>query len=267
MTPPRTLVIESPGNPICKRIKELLREPPHGEVSPTIAIEGGKLIREAVSSGAKIRSVVVCSGAETVWEGCIPTIHVVPKRLMARLSALESPPDAIGIIEVPPSPPLQELLGRSTALVALDGVQDPGNLGTIMRSCEALNASALLLLPGTCSRFNPKVLRAAMGAAFRLPVVEVNTPSELFSDIRIAGFSPLAVTQGGTPLFQTALPDRVALFFGAEGPGLSPEIRARCQGTIGIPMKSGVESLNVATSVAIALYERFRRAPGRGAMT
>lgn len=142
-----------------------------------------------------------------------------------------------------------------SVILLLDAVQDPGNFGTMARTAEALGAAGLVALPGTVDPWNPKSIRAAAGSSFRLPIVAA-TWSEAAAWMRGRGYRSLAAEVGGTPV--RAGGGRVGLVVGNEGAGISPEIRAGVDGTVGIPLRGRAESLNVAAAAAILLYELTR---------
>ena len=138
----------------------------------------------------------------------------------------------------------------------LDAVQDPGNVGGMIRTAYALGAAATVALDGTADPGAHKVLRAAMGAAFRHPVVEARW-AEFAAFAQVNGVAIWAACQGGEPPAH-ARPDRLALVVGNEGAGLRPEVLAAAARQVGVPMQPGAESLNAATAAAILLYEVTR---------
>lgn len=253
--------ITSVHNPVFAWARRLVDRPESGEDgSLTVFLEGEKLVNEALRSGARLRGLFVVEGRENDWHAHEALVHVLTPDLMKRLSGIESHAPVAAAVAMPAVQPLSETLSFAKTVVILDRVQDPGNVGTIIRSCEALGADALILLRGSCSRGNMKVLRAAMGSAFRLPVHLAVDPADLLAELGRASFVPLATAMDGRPIWEKPLPTKAALFFGAEGTGLDSVLTAGCHETIRIPMQGPVESLNVAASVAICLYERFRSA-------
>jgi len=251
--------ITSAHNPVFAWARRLLERPESGaDGSLTVFLEGEKLVKEALRSGARLRGLFVIDGREDAWHEYDPLLHTLTSDLMRRLSGIESQAPVAAAVVLPDAPDLSATLSRAKTVVILDRVQDPGNVGTIIRSCEALGADALILLRGSCSRGNAKVIRAAMGSAFRLPVHVAGDPAGLFSELALAGFTPLATAMDGRAIWEKPLPSKTALFFGAEGSGLDALITGGCHETIRIPMQGPVESLNVAASVSICLYERLR---------
>ena len=139
-------------------------------------------------------------------------------------------------------------------MVVLDGVQDPGNAGTILRTAAALGATATLALPGTVDLWNAKVVRSSMGAQFAHPSFAVSI-EELASILRREGIELWAADKGGEPVGATAPPRKLAIAVGNEGAGLSSPVRALASRTVSLPIARGVESLNVAVATGIILYE------------
>ena len=159
----------------------------------------------------------------------------------------EIPRPALDDLQLPP--------GGFTLLV-LDAVQDPGNFGTLVRTAEALGAAVVVVLPGTVDPWNPKAVRAAVGASFRIPIVAVDWDvlAPWLSGLDVAVF---AADAGGAPL-PSALPTRVALVVGNEGAGVSQESLHFADTKVGIPLRGRAESLNVAAAAAILLHELLR---------
>lgn len=142
--------------------------------------------------------------------------------------------------------------GPSTVLV-LDGVQDPGNLGTLIRSAAAFGCHVVTYLPGTVDPWNPKAVRAAAGALFRTPVVQA-PPDVLMDDLSDLGFMTLGADTTGRPVDRLTLSERTALVVGNEGGGLSGFTRSRVDSLVAVPMAETIESLNVAVAAGILLY-------------
>ncbi len=252
--------IESTHNPYYQGLCSLARgRDPERE---RFLVEGEKLIREAVASGLVLETLLTDRAAH--WQGPEWSGRVCELKsfLMKRLSRLETPPADIGLFRVRRLPPLSEALRAAKTVIVLDRVQDPGNLGTIMRSMEALAADLLILLPGCCSPVNDKVLRAAMGSAFRLPVAQPASDDEVWKALQEQEFVLIATAMEGTLLTGYSFPGKIALVLGAEGRGVRPEVLTRASVRLTIPIRSTVESLNVAMAATICLYERMRQQSG-----
>jgi TrmH family RNA methyltransferase len=142
-------------------------------------------------------------------------------------------------------------------VLVLDGVQDPGNVGTLIRTAFALGAAGGILLPGTAEPSNPKVMRAAMGATFRLPWA-VATAGEFRGWVRETDAAVWAGAADGTPVHRLSPPERLVLVVGNEGAGVRPEVRELARVSVAVPLARGAESLNVAVAAGIVLFEVTR---------
>jgi TrmH family RNA methyltransferase len=152
-----------------------------------------------------------------------------------------------------------DLLGNNPLILGAAGVQDPGNLGTIIRSAEAMGASGILTTEGTVHAINPKVIRASAGSLFRLPVVKMES-AEAVRKLREQGVRILAASSHkGIPLEEAELAEACAIFVGSEGAGVSKELIAEADEVIAIPHSDRVESLNAGIAASIILYEAARQ--------
>lgn len=183
----------------------------------------------------------------------IPLRRVTAAEL-SQLAATDTPQGIVAVAATPATLISDLPAGGAAGLVVgLDGVQDPGNLGTIVRTAEALGAAGVFVLPGTVEPWNPKSIRAAAGSLFRLPVAPA-TWDELGAWSRANGSIVFAADAGGHPL-PDVLPERAVLLLGNEGNGISPEGRAIADLVVGIPLRGRAESLNVAAAAAILMYQ------------
>ena len=166
----------------------------------------------------------------------------------------ESPQGVLAIAEIPRHS-LAELSNRdSLRLLLLDAVQDPGNVGTILRTSAALGADATVALPGTVDLWNAKVVRGAMGASFRHPAFHV-APDELFNFLEAEKVELWGADTGGQPVNEVHPPARLALAVGNEGAGLSSSVRERAARIVSLPIAGDVESLNVSVAAGILLFQ------------
>ncbi len=228
--------------------------------------EGVRLVEEALAAGLPVEGLIVARAAaghgrtaDLLAQATARAIPVeeVEDRLFAELADTETPQGILAVIE-PRSWRLEEVhvQARQPALV-LDGVQDPGNVGTLLRTAFALGVPGALLLPGTADPRHPKVLRAAMGATFRLPTV-LTTDDEFATWTRKHQVTVWAAASGGKPLARSAVPERLALVVGNEGAGVRPFIRELARQRVAIPLARGAESLNVAVAAGILIHEVCR---------
>lgn len=246
-------IIESRQNPIFKQALKIAQD--SRSFPGMVIVEGEKLIREALEAGANAVSFFK-TGKSNVNLPQLNSLAIeLTQPLFRELSTVTSPTDALCVFAVKEPPELAQLLKSAKMLVVLDRLQDPGNIGTIIRTSEAMGAQAVLLLNGCCSSTNTKVVRAAMGSTFRLPVYDKIAGETLFALLKKHDFTGICADMNGTSIFSTAFPERSALFLGQEGNGIAEKIAKDCAMKLAIPMQGRVESLNVATSAAICLYE------------
>jgi len=165
----------------------------------------------------------------------------------------ENPQGVLAIAEVPERSLDGLALSTTARLLVLDGIQDPGNVGTLVRTAAAMGATAVIALPGTADLWNAKVVRSAVGAQFRVPAL--HAPLEATLDWLRAHEVPLwGADAHGAPVDAHSPPARLAIAVGNEGAGLSASVRAAAQRLVALPMAAGVESLNVAVAAGITLY-------------
>ncbi len=172
----------------------------------------------------------------------------------ASAAETESPQGVLAIAEIPTRELEHLVVPPRARLVLLDAVQDPGNVGTILRTAAALGASAVLALPGTVDLWNAKVVRSAMGTGFHIPALSC-TWDELDAFRVRDSIACWGADAGGRPLGELTPPQQLALIVGNEGAGLSPESLGRVDLLASLPISSAVESLNVAVATGILLYQ------------
>lgn len=249
------------------RLKELRLAFRRAQLTPQgeCAIEGVKLLEEALRHGRHLDSVFFSESARPLAEKLLPQIGgrtetlILPNALFNSIVPSDTPQGVAALLKLPSFSPAQ-LLERSSAgpLVAAAGLQDPGNLGTILRSAEAFDAAGVFLTEGTVSPYNSKVLRGSAGSIFRLPFLQIPS-GELITLLRRNGVRMLATSSHkGTALPDVSWTLPLAIFIGNEGAGLSREILHQMDETIVIPQAAQVESLNAGVAASIVLYEAAR---------
>ena len=237
-----------------------------------IAIEGEHLLLEAVAAGLPIPAVFIRAGSESLLHrlqlpDSTEVIALSPEIFSSAVST-ESPQGIAALVN-PPAFTLDQILAAPAAPLVLisAGLQDPGNLGTLIRSSEAFAATGFITLPGTVSPWNQKALRASAGSVFRLPLVAARE-DELFAALESRGISTLAaVASEGQSLTHHDLTQPTALILGNEGAGIPPEILRRATARVTIPTPGPVESLNAAIAGSILLYEASRQRAGKPPVT
>jgi TrmH family RNA methyltransferase len=229
-----------------------------------IVAEGPHLLEEANRGTWTVEQVFVSAAAGERYRGLLAKIGAevveVSERALAAASATETPQNILALMR--PRPWAWRDLSNQCALwIVLDRIQDPGNLGTIVRSAEAFGASGVVFLKGCARVANGKVLRAAAGSLFRMPFLEQVSGSELIQNIQSARLRLFALSaQAKTAIGRTDLRIPCALLVGSEATGVSPELLAQAEG-LSIPTVN-VESLNAAVACSIALYEVRRQRRG-----
>jgi len=264
----RLRLISSRQNTLVKELRRAFaqtRRGPAATANSHCAVEGLRAIEEAIRSGLRFRAVFFSQSAQEIAERLLPQIGsqveavMLPDDVFAGAVATEAPQGVAALVKLK-SFTLDQLLSVARPLlVATVGLQDPGNLGTVLRSAEAFGAHGVLLGEGTVSRFNPKVVRASAGSMFRLPLVDVSLaqtiPRLRERGVKLAGSS----SHRGVGLDQADLSGPLALFIGGEGAGLPRHLLSEMDEVLTIPHASKVESLNAAIAAAIFLYEIARQ--------
>ena len=257
--------IEGRHNSVVKELRRTFARSEQTE-SGACAVEGLRILEEAIRSGLRFEVVFFSESAELKAERLLPQIglHVetliLPDKLFASIVPSESPQGVAALVRLKKFA-LEDMtrIEELGPLVGVSGIQDPGNLGTILRSAEAFGASGVLLGENTVSPFNPKAVRASAGSIFRLPIVRTKLP-DVFDRLRASGLRLVATSSHkGTPLDQANLTGRVAIFVGSEGAGLPRDLLGVMDETVVIPHSSQVESLNAGVATSIVLYEAARQ--------
>jgi len=261
--------VEGRHNPAVKELRQAFA---HAErtAGGDCAIEGLRVVEEAIRSGLRFRSVFFKESAANLAERLLPQIGshvdtlVVPDNVFDRAVPSETPQGVAALVrwkEFSLDDTLERL--QIGPLLVLLGLQDPGNLGTILRSAEAFGSAGVVLGEGTVSPFNAKVIRASAGSIFRLPVVVAKSAGELESvcaRLRRDGVRLIATSSHkGTPIDQALLSGKLAVFIGNEGAGLPRALMAQVDERIAIPHAAQVESLNAGVAASIVLYEAARQ--------
>lgn len=246
--------ITSRHNPLMGHIRKLAGSAAYRWETGEFLCDSPKLLQEALLWQAEITAVVTISPLPRLPE------HIrqvqVPEDIMASISPVKTPQGVLFTCRLPQAPLPRSLTGRRYVL--LDGVQDPGNVGTILRTLDAFDADGLLLTGGCADPYGWKAVRSSMGAVFRRPIYS-GTPEELAallhrSDLPLYG----AALREDTVDTRQADYTRCTLAIGSEGRGLSREVLDLCDQTIRIPMSDRCESLNAAIAAAVLLWESWR---------
>jgi TrmH family RNA methyltransferase len=266
--------IEGRHNSLVKQLRQAFSRAELTEAGDC-AIEGLRILEEAIRSGLRFNAVFFRESAQDRAERLLPQLGaqvetlLLPDKLFDSLVPSESPQGVAALVRLKKFS-LDDVVEKERLqigpIVVLAGLQDPGNLGTILRSAEAFGSAGVVLGEGTVSPFNSKVVRASAGSVFRLPVIHgqhgkaATKLAEVSDALRAQKVRLLATSSHkGTPLDQADLKGATAIFFGNEGAGLPREIMAMMDEFISIPHAQQVESLNAGVAASIVLYEAARQ--------
>ncbi len=255
-------MITSAQNPKIRLVRVLLGRRKEREENNAFVVEGVRLVEEALGAGCSPRFVLYSEqlserGHETVQAFARQGIEVeeISAPLMNSSAGTEAPQGILAVLPLPEP----TLPARLDFLLIADELRDPGNLGTLLRSASAAGVQAVALTPGTTDAFNPKVVRAGMGAHFRLPILSLDWPEirSLAQERSLALY--LADAEGGKPGWQLDLRAPTGLVVGGEAEGASRAARQYVDGVITIPMPGHIELLNAAIAGSILLFEVVRQ--------
>jgi TrmH family RNA methyltransferase len=252
-------------------LKDLRAVYAHGSLTDDgcFAIEGVRSLEEAIRSSVRFRAVFFTDADDAATQrlkqrlleqiGHKVETYLVPAKLFHEAVTTDSPQGVAALVHRKESTLYDILRVEPALLVVAAGLQDPGNLGTILRSAEAFGAGGVALTEGTVSVYNPKTVRATAGSIFRLPAVGAKL-GELALILRERGVRLYATSSHkGTRLHEAALTEPTAFFIGNEGAGLPRDVMAKMDATLAIPQVRPVESLNAGVAASILLYEAARQ--------
>jgi TrmH family RNA methyltransferase len=249
------VIITSRDNSLVKHLRSLrLRE--HRQSERAFLVEGARAVADALDAGGTLRWLVVRDGDGAILGGVPPErLRVLDRKVFDGLAQTETPQGVLGVFEMPSLPIPQRL---NPLFVVLDAISDPGNMGTIIRTCAAAGVDALFLWPDCVDPFNPKVVRSAMGAHFRIPIHVKGKDDETFIE---SATGQRVVSDGQARERYDALDwtKPSTLIVGSEAHGVSREAAALATTSASIPMAAGVESLNAAVAAAVFLFEAQRQ--------
>jgi TrmH family RNA methyltransferase len=251
-----------------RRYRELARTPAGNGVDRELLLDGLHLLSEAHASGVVIETAAfehrALDDARThaLAEQLSATgteVLIVSRPVLEAMSPVRTPSGSVGIARRAFVPLGVAMRGSSPLVVIAHDVQDPGNVGGIVRTAEAAGATAFVASTASADPFSWKALRGSMGSALRIPIARA-TIDDTIRESRNAGLAIAAlVPRGGTPFYEVDFRKSTALLLGGEGPGLSNELAGIADCRVSIPMHAPVESLNVGVAAALVLYEAFRQ--------
>lgn len=257
-------VISSKDNEFIKHIKKL-KDKKYRDNSQEYVIEGIKLVAEAIQEKAKIKQIVICEECEKTSsipkelmydiakEECI----YVTEKVFKSITEVATPQGILAIIEK--NNQESQINYEEDIIVVLDDVQDPGNLGTILRTVDSIGLTQILVSKGTADCYNPKVVRSTMGAIFRVKVIECEDLSKTLKEIKKHKFKIMVSSLQTENSIYDVDYKKKAIIVGNEANGVEEKIQELADEKIKIPMLGKTESLNVSVATGIILYEAVRR--------
>lgn len=250
-------MITSRENPLVKRCRKLQASAKDRREEGLFLAEGVRLCREVFSCGLLVEAVLATSDAlaENPFLREKGEVLEISRSVSAAISDTKSPQGVFCLCAIPPEIPVSIQPGGRYLL--LDRLQDPGNLGTILRGAEAFGITALILGKGCPDRFSPKVLRSTMGSVFRQPVFEVDDLSGAVLELRGAGMPVWAAMPdpAARPILELPEEGGMGVVIGNEGNGVSLDVAGVCTGAVYIPMASRLNSLNAAAAATVIMWE------------
>lgn len=242
------MIITSLNNPTIKEISKL-KNKKYRDLTNTYLVEGDHLIEEAHKNNLLTKIILL---EDTTCNYDIEKIYVT-KEVMKKLTELDTPNKIIGIVKENTPLPI------GNKILILDNIQDPGNLGTIIRSSVAFDIDTIVLSPNTVDIYNPKVIRSTQGMIFYTNIITLKL-KEFIDEIKTKNYTIFGTNvRNGKNIKEITLPEKFALILGNEGQGVSKEIESLCDDNIYIKMSSKCESLNVSVATSILLYEVYNK--------
>ena len=257
-------IISSKDNEIVKNIKKL-KEKKYRDLENAYIIEGIKLVKEAIYENAKIRQIIMCENyadnkeidKETLYEISKYNLIYVTEKVFNTITDVKTPQGIIAIVEKNNS--TCEINYSEEIIIALDDVQDPGNLGTIIRTADSANLKQIILSKNSADPYNPKVVRSTMGGIFRVNIIEVDNLEETLKQTQKNGFKVMVTVLDTQKSIFDANYNKKVIVIGNEANGISKSIQNIADEKVKIPMLGKTESLNASVAAGVMIYEYVRR--------
>lgn len=261
-------VISSKDNETIKKIKSL-KEKKYRDIENCYIIEGIKLVKEAIAENAKIKQIVVCEDCindgeidtDTLYEIAKFDVVYVTEKVFKTITDVKTPQGIIAVIE---KNNINSKIDYSQdIIIALDGVQDPGNLGTILRTVDSANLKQIILSKESADSYNPKVVRSTMGAIFRVNIIEADSLKEMLQEAKKNNFKVMVTSLDTKNSIYDVDYSKKVIVIGNEANGVSKEVQAIADEKVKIPMLGKTESLNASVAAGIMIYEYVRKKLGK----
>ncbi|SNX52824.1 RNA methyltransferase [Thermoanaerobacterium sp. RBIITD] len=252
------MVITSEKNELIKDIKKLNNKK-YRYKRRLFYIEGKNNVIEALKSNFKIEYILISDSYKEALNIDKDKLIVVQENVLRKISDTVTPQMIMAVIKMP-NYDIDDLVKKNGIYIITDEVQDPGNLGTIIRSADAFKADAVFTINNTVDIYNPKVLRSTMGSIFHIPVVNVILYGELMENLKKNGIKILSTNlKAKKYIYEYDISNNIALIFGNESRGVNHSLDNYIDGSFLIPMEGDSESLNVSIAASICLYESQRQ--------
>ncbi len=253
------MIVSSKDNELVKRVKKLNEKKYRDEYGEFI-IEGTRMINEALEENAKIKKVLISESfdnQDVLDKIKNQEVALVSSHIFESISNVNTPQGILAIVEKPKYS-ADDIDYNADNFLLLDNLQDPGNLGTIIRTADSLDYKQIIVSKTTADEFNPKVIRSTMGASFRVKIIRADL-KEIISKMKSLGIKVYATDLAAEKnIYETDF-EKSAIVIGNEGNGVSKEVQEVSSDKIKIPMKGRAESLNAAVATSVILYEIYRK--------
>ncbi len=257
-------VISSKDNEIIKSIRKL-KEKKYRDIENCYLIEGIKLIKEAINENAKIKQIIVCEDCinsgeidkEILYEIAKYNVQYVAETVFNSITDVKAPQGILAVIEK--NNKNNQIDYSQDIIITLDDIQDPGNLGTILRTVDSANLNQIILSKKCADSYNPKVVRSTMGAIFRVNIIEVEDLRKTLKEIKQNDFKVMVTALDTNNSIYSVDYNKKVIVIGNEANGVSREVQEIADEKVKIPMLGKTESLNASVATSIMVYEYVRR--------
>lgn len=257
-------VITSKDNEVVKNIRKL-KEKKYRDEAGLYVIEGIKMLEEAIEENATIKKIVICEEcieAGSIDQKLLYTIAkydciYVKEKIFSLLTDVVAPQGILAVIAKPSKD--TKIMYDQDIILALDGIQDPGNLGTILRTADSVNLKQIIVTKNTADSYNPKVVRSTMGAIFRVNIIETDNLVKTLKEIQKNKFKVVATSLDTNNSIYDIDYNKKVIVIGNEANGVTKEVQDLADNKVKIPMLGKTESLNAAVATGVMLYEYVRQ--------
>ena len=257
-------VISGKDNEIIKSIRKL-KEKKYRDLENSYVVEGIKLVKEAIEEKQVIKQIVVCEECisngeldkDTLYEIAKYNLLYVTKKVFDLITDVKTPQGILAVIEKNNND--KDIDFSQDIIIALDGVQDPGNLGTILRTADSANLNQIILSKNSADPYNPKVVRSTMGAIYRINIIQSENLAQTLQQIKKNNYKVMVTSLDTKHSIYNVSYDRKIIVIGNEANGVTQEVQEIADEKVKIPMLGKTESLNASVAAGIMIYEYVRR--------